>query len=105
MRLLKPTSIVRHLDKVNSVLPTLVAVDHILLDYHRASIDGCKGLRLAPCIPYAIRIFSAQGRMGLYSQDMACEEVLIPDKFRILRPCFSILSVDEGIGCGYKDNL
>ena len=43
--------------------------------------------------------------MGLYSQDMTCEEVLIPDKFRILGPGFSVLGVEEGIGRRYKYDL
>jgi hypothetical protein len=84
---------------------TLIAVDHVLFDYHRTSVDSGEGLRFAPRVSYVTGIFASRIRVGLNSQDMTREEVLIPDKLCILGAGFSILRVEKGIRGGYKYDL
>jgi len=105
VRLLNPVTSVNNWIGVERLTLAFIAVDHVLLDDHRPPIDGCKGLCLAPCVPYVIGIFASRTRVGPYSQDMTREEVLIPDKLCILRPGFPILGVEKGVCIRYEYDL
>ena len=106
MRLLKPIYLALVMSCRNEkVARTLVAIDHVLLDYYRTRIDGCEGLCLPSRIPYIIGVFAPLGRVVGNSQDMAGKEVFVPDEVGILGAGFSILGIEKDIGGGYKYNL
>ncbi len=60
---------------------TLVAVHHVLLDYHRTPIDSCVGLRLPPVVTYIVDILSTDSTARADAQYVAAQEVFISHQF------------------------
>jgi hypothetical protein len=84
------------------MLEAFVAVDGVLLKYHRSPIDRRVVLRLVSTVPH---ISLLRDRRRRNAQDVAAEEILVVDLIRIASASLPILAVKETLGRRTQDDI
>lgn len=78
-----------------ALVPTFIAVDRVLLNYHGSSIHSSQLFCLSPTITDICLVFSSSGSgRGRNTQDMASKKFFRSNQIRIVEVRFSIAGPD-----------